>query len=317
MTPFGTMPDGGEVHRLHLENDHLTVGVLTLGATLQSVQLQDSTHNLTLGFDRLETYLEAGHFAGGIVGPIANRIANARGHLNGQTYQFDANDESNTLHSGHASWHIKLWDVVDRGVDFITLGLSTRAGEGGFPADTNIRATYQLKGKSLSLAVVVCTNADTWIAPTHHSYWNLDGAQTIDAHLLKIAADHYLCTDESRLPISAAPTQGTPFDFREPTQIKGHSLDHNFCLSNTRQGLRHVAQLSAPSGPVLDIATTDVGLQVYDGAGLDIDGHGPRSFVALEPQGWPNAMNRADFPPVTLHAGKVFHQITRWTLHAQ
>ncbi|MCF6445810.1 aldose epimerase family protein [Nereida sp. MMG025] len=314
LTHFGTLPDGQEISKITLQSDDMTVGILTFGATLQSVVHACAPRNLTLGFNTIAPYLETGHFAGGIIGPVANRIAGAQASLGGSNHRFEANDTGNTLHSGAASWHLKNWHIADQGPGFVTLSLRSTAGDGGFRAAYHVTATYQLIGPHLTLAIIARADAATWIAPAQHSYWNLSGADTIDEHTLSVAADHYLATDAQGIPTHRAPVKGTSFDLRRASPIAQRRLDHNFCLSDTRRTLTPAATLRSPEGLSLDIATTDVGLQVYDGGFLDVAGHGPRSFIALEAQGWPNAMNRPDFPNTRLEPRQIFHQITRWTI---
>jgi aldose 1-epimerase len=87
----------------------------------------------------------------------------------------------------------------------------------------------------------------------------------------------------------------------------GKGYDHNFCLDNGRE-LRFAARLEAPqSGRILELLTDQPGLQVYSGNYLDgsIQGKRGRPYrqsdgICLEPQIWPDAPNRADFPSARL-----------------
>ena len=307
---FGTMPDGTEVHKITLANDALSASFLTFGATLQSVYLNDDAQNLTLGFDDLGSYLAPGNMVGCVIGPVANRIGGARAMFDGKELKFDPSSGGNTLHSGPDGWHNRVWDIVDSTERCVTFMLKDPDGLGGFPGNKTVTATYAIAGNRIELAIVVTSDARTPVAATHHGYWNLTGAQTIDDHTLEVRADQYL-TSENSLPTGIAEVAGTEFDFRTPRLIGDTSVDNNFCLSEQTSPLREVAVLRG-GDKALHLWSTDVGLQVYDGISLNVDGPMPRAALALEPQRWPDALNNSDYPSITLEANGVTTQVMRW-----
>jgi aldose 1-epimerase len=160
-----------------------------------------------------------------------------------------------------------------------------------------------------------------------HAYWNLDGTPTLAGHALQVAADRYLPTDATALVTGeTAPVAGTSFDFRIARPIGPGTeprLDHNFCLAETRQPLTEALTLTGASGLALTVSTTEPGVQVFDAAPIDGGGahdHAGRPIgafagLAIEPQGWPDAPNRPDFPPVVLRADHSYEQITRFRFH--
>jgi aldose 1-epimerase len=97
-------------------------------------------------------------------------------------------------------------------------------------------------------------------------------------------------------------------------------VDHNFCLSRERGPLRPVARLASPaSGVAMELRTTEPGLQVYDGAKINVDlpglsGQtlGAHAGIALEPQVWPDANHHDDFPQAVLRPGEVYQQHTQY-----
>jgi aldose 1-epimerase len=235
-----------------------------------------------------------------------------------------ANNGPHALHGGPDGFDRKLWDIADieNGTEpGVTLAYTSPHGEEGYPGRLNVRLTYRLTGPSeLSLAFTARTDRPTIVNLTNHSFFNLEGAAAdsdILDHLLTIAADHFLVTDQTAipLPVPPQPVAGTPFDFRKPTPIgarirhddqqlrHGKGYDHNFCLDNAGT-LRLAARLEAPrSGRVLELLTNQPGLQVYSGNYLDGSIAGKRgrlyrqsAAICLEPQIWPNAPNRAHFP---------------------
>ncbi|MCB2115241.1 MAG: galactose mutarotase [Rhodobacteraceae bacterium] len=303
----------------------LTARLLPLGATLRDLRLDGHAPPLVIGADDPRDYQGALIYAGAVVGPVANRIAGARAALDGRVHRFEANEGGvTTLHSGHAGLHARHWAVTARGGDVVTFAITLPDGEGGFPGHREVRATYRLlPHRALQVELTATSDAPTWINLAQHSYWNLDGGATIAAHRLRIAADRYLPVDAAGIPLAPEAVAGTRYDFRRAIALgDAPPLDHNFCLSGAPRDLTEVAELIAPSGLCLHVATTEPGLQVYDGrhfavpagAGLGGRGYGAHAGLAIEAQGWPDAPNRPDFPPVTLRPGETYRQITRFRL---
>lgn len=180
---------------------------------------------------------------------------------------------------------------------------------------------------TLELRIAATTDAATWVNFASHGYWNLDGSADLTGHTLQIAADRYLPTDATALVTGEiAPVAGTPFDFRTARPVGPGTeprLDHNFCLADHRREPTEVLTLTGASGQAMTVSTTEPGVQVFDAA--PIDGGGARDFagrpigafsgLAIEPQGWPDAPNRPDFPSVVLRSGFAVEQVTRFRFH--
>lgn len=325
MIEAGRMADGRLVHALLLAGGGLTLRLLTLGAAVQDLRLAGTDWPLVLGAADPSDYAGTLLYAGAIVGPVANRIAGAQAVVAGRTCRFEANEGHTLLHSGRRGLHARIWTVEEAGTDHATLRAELAAGEGGFPGNRTMRARFRLSAPAtLTLDLTATSDAATLMNLAHHGYWNLDGSADIRGHRLSIAADRYLAVDAAMIPTGPPHSvAGTPFDFRASVPLSAAPpLDHNFCLSSTRRDLTEVAALTGASGVRLRIATTEPGLQVYDGrhfavaAGRGRDGraYGPRAGIAFEPQVWPDAPNRPDFPPATLAPGDSYHQTTRFRL---
>ena len=331
MTPFGTLSDGRPVHRFDLRGGGpLTASVLDWGACLMDVRLDGVAHALTLGTGELEAYQGPLASAGGLIGPVVNRISGAAAELDGETHRFEARDEGGgpprTLHSGSAGTHRKLWRVQDHGPAHVALVHDMPAGEGGFPGDRRATARYEVEGNALTLIVETVTDAPTWINFANHSYWNLDGSASVEGHILAVPADRFLPASEEGLVTGAVqPVEGTPLDFRggRPLKAGPPHLDHNLCLGDRRGPLALAATLTGLSGLLMEVETTEPGLQVYDGWKLSDVGFtdhqgrplAPRRAVALEAQMWPDAPNRPGFPSIRVDPGETCRQVTRWTFH--
>lgn len=321
--PFGTMPDGTPVQRVAIAGGGLTARVLTWGAVLQDLRIDGHAPSLVLGLNTLDHYIAHTRYFGATAGRCANRIRDGRFNLDGADYQLDRNFlGKHHLHGGSAGIGKRVWDIESLGTDSVTLSIALADGEMGYPGAMQIRQTFSLPGDgTFDITMEAETDAPTLCNLAHHSYFNLDGTDTILGHDLMIAAQHYLPVDDELIPTGEiAPVAGTPLDFRRPTLLAtpcaAQVVDLNFCLSDARRDATRAATLRAPtSGITMDVITTEPGLQVYDGAGLDVPvpgldgrGIGAHAGIALEPQVWPDAINHAEFPQAVLRPGETYRQ---------
>ncbi len=311
MMIFGTTQDGRTVHAVTIAAGDLTVTLLSFGAILQDVRLAGVAHGLTLGSDRLADYEGPLHYHGALVGPVVNRLTGAQAPIGGVMHRFVPNqDGRHLLHSGDAGTHAKVWDVLEQAPDAVTFGIVLPAGEGGHPGNRTVRARFAVTAPAtLKMEVTGSTDAPSLMNFANHGYWNLDGTARWDGHRLRIAADHYLPVTDDVVPTGEiAAVTGTGFDLREGREITAGNpvMDHNFCLSDGRVALRDVLWLRGRSGVAMTIATTEPGVQVYDGRAAGYDG------LAVEPQVWPDAPNHPGFPSIDLLPGDELRQVTQW-----
>ncbi|WP_417723784.1 aldose epimerase family protein [Salipiger sp.] len=321
---FGTAPDGSAVLRARIEGGGMSAAIMTWGASLQDLRMRGVGHPLVLGAPDLAPYLTVMRHFGAIAGPVANRIAGGRAPLDGQILQFDRNErDRTTLHGGAQGTSRSNWTLDEAGSDRCRLSIRLPDAWCGFPGPMEIAATYRLDPEgALVLELEASTAAPTFCNLAHHSYWCLDGSGSIDSHRLTIPAESYLPVDADLIPQGGpVPVAGTRFDFRAPRAVTAPGeagVDHNFCLRDAT-GLRTACVLTGV-GLCLTVTTTEPGLQVYDGSGMNtgsvagLGGHpyGPRAGIALEPQRWPDAPNRPDFPSVRLDPGQVYRQVSRF-----
>lgn len=325
--PFGVLPGGEPVHRFTLRNVHgLSVQVLDYGGIVTRIMAPDrhgTLGDIVLGHDALEGYLPNPSYLGALIGRYANRLAQARFTLDGESHVLAANEGPHALHGGREGFDQRLWQAHAGEGAQLRLRLVSPDGDQGFPGALQVDVTYTLtEANELVIAYVAHSSAPTPVNLTNHTYWNLSGnpRHTIDAHWLLVHADCYTPVDAALIPTGEMHTVfGTPFDFRTRRPIGSHPYDHNLVLSHgPTQVPRVVAELMEPeSGRMLTVRTTEPGLQFYSGNFLNgsIRGKGAvpyahRTGLCLETQHFPNAPNAPAFPNTVLRPGQAFHSTT-------
>jgi aldose 1-epimerase len=339
---FGHLPDGTAVERVRLRTaEGFEAHVITYGAALQTLLVPDrggEVADVVLGFDDLAGYTVPRRYYGMTIGRYANRIAGAGFELDGVRVTLATNEAPNALHGGVEGFSRKVWTIVgteDGPAPAVTLAMHSPDGDEGYPGALDVRVTYRISAPGeLTLDYSASSSRLTVVSLTNHSFFNLDGAASgrdILSHRLSIAADAFLAIDESRIPLPGSPRDvtDTPFDCRDAHDIGarihdadeqlqlGRGYDHNFCLPPA-EGLRFAARVEAPdSGRVMELHTNQPGLQFYSGNYLDgsVTGkygrlHRQFDALCLEPQNWPDAPNRPDFPSAQLEPGKTYRNRT-------
>ena len=314
---FGTTPDGDAVELIRLTGGGTVAQVLTWGATLQDLRVAGVGHSLVLGSEEFAAYLGPLRYAGAVVGPVANRIAGGTAVLDGQRYEFERNENGvTTLHGGHIGTDARLWSVQEVSESACTLTLHLPDGEGGFPGNRDLTATYALDDDgALMITLTATTDAPTWINLASHGYWTVAGRDGLGDQMLQIGATRYLPVDDRLIPDAPAPVAGTRYDFRKARPVVREGdvlLDHNFCLDGAP------AVTLTGNGVRLTVTTDAPGLQVYEAVHLDApNGHdgrhyGPHAGLAIEPNHWPDSPNNSDFPSIRLDPGETWRQVSRF-----
>jgi aldose 1-epimerase len=337
---FGKMPDGQEIHLYTLTNARgMQVGITNYGARIVSIVVPDrhgKMADVVLGFDNLEGYLGKDPFFGATVGRYANRIAKGRFTLDGVEYQLPINDGPNCLHGGPQGFDKKVWTARelsqnDPAVEFTYF---SKNGEEGFPGDLHVRVVDTLEeDNALRIDYTATTDKDTVLNLTNHSYFNLagQGSGSILNQEVMINADRFTPINSTMIPTGAlSSVEGTPFDFRHLTRIGArinddneqlkfaHGYDDNFVLNRKGAGRALAARAVDPeSGRVLEVWTTEPGVQFYTGNFLDgsVRGkggqaYGYRSAYTFETQHFPDSPNHQNFPSTELKPGQTYHQTT-------
>ena len=335
---LGRLPDGRAVESFTLCSSGVRAEIMSFGATLGTLHTPDRhgrLENIVLGFDALEPYLAGTPYFGATVGRYANRIAGARFELDGQSYALTANNGRNHLHGGATGFDKVLWSA-DALTDSVKFAHVSPDGDEGYPGMLWVEVIYRLSDDSvLSIEYRATSDKPTPVNLTHHSYFNLSGQalRPITDHELMIDADRFTPTDAEQIPPGEIrDVGGTPFAFRTPHAISaridaddeqlrfGEGYDHNFVLNKPEpRALTRAAVLSdATSGRVLELWTTEPGLQFYSGNQLDgslTGAHGSferRTGLCLEPQHFPNSPNERRFPSTILRPGEEYYSRTEF-----
>jgi aldose 1-epimerase len=324
--PFGVLSDGRTAGLVRLAwPGGLEVELVEYGGIVRSLKAP-GRHGLietVLGFPTLAGYAADRGHQGRAVGRCANRIAGARFSIDGQGFFVTANEGANCLHGGALGFSGRLWRFVDVAEDgrSAALAYDSPDGEEGFPGRVQARVDFTLTAAdTLSIVWTAQTDRPTPVNLTHHLYFNLSGDPSRPAldHSLAVAAGHITPVRPDLIPTGEVrAVDGTPFDLRSPKRLSdvlahddaqlriGGGVDHNWVLDG---GEGPAATLRSPvSGLSLDLTTDQPGLQVYSGQGLGAP-FAPHGGIALEPQGFPDAVNQPRFPDVVLRPGQAYRR---------
>jgi aldose 1-epimerase len=338
---FGKTEDGQQMDLYTLANKNgMKVTITNFGASVVSIIVPDKDGKIAdvvLGYDDVSGYESGKASIGATVGRYANRIAGGKFALDGKTYTLPLNDGPNTLHGGIKGFNKHVWtakDVSGAAGQALQLTYLSKDGEEGFPGNLSAKVVFTLGSTNeLKIDYSATTDKDTVINLTNHSYFNLSGQGEGDilGHELTIHASRFTPVDATLIPTGELRSvKGTPFDFTKATpigaridqddeQLKlGKGYDHNWVVDGTAGTLRLAAQAYDPkSGRVLEVLTTEPGIQFYTGNFLDGTIHGKdgkvynrRYAFCLETQHFPDSPNHPKFPTTELKPGQKFHSIT-------
>ncbi|MFL6213367.1 MAG: aldose epimerase family protein [Blastocatellia bacterium] len=345
---FGKLPDGTPVDLYTLTNANgVEMKVITYGGIVTSLKTPDRNGQLgdiVLGFDNLQGYLDKSPYFGALIGRYGNRIGNAQFTLNGKTYRLPKNDGDNTLHGGIKGFDKVVWKARPLPIkDGAALELiyASKDGEEGFPGTLTVRVVYTLNNRNeWRIDYTATTDKPTVVNLTQHSYFNLAAGAAPNnlAHEVYLNADRFTPVAKGLIPTGELQAvKGTPMDFTRPMAISAHiddnydqlqlagGYDHNWALNKAGSGMTLAARVVEPtSGRVLEVSTTEPGIQFYAGNFLDgtITGKGGKVYVkrygfCLETQHFPDSPNKPNFPTTTLKPGETYKTTTVYKFSAK
>lgn len=317
-----------------LANDAVRLELLPVGATIRrfEVAVDGGWRNILLGHPQLGDYTHNPGYLGATVGRFANRLAKSQFSLDGVEYQLIANEGENQLHGGPDGFGTRVWDVAERGDDFVEFSLISVDGDQGYPGTATISARYELIPGGAQITYRATTDAPTVINLTTHPYFNLDGegGHDTNGHRLFVHASAYTPNYDDGIPTGEIrDVTGSAADFRsgplfgaarEQAEAEGITrsggFDHNFVVDG--EGMREHCRLVGSDGLTLTICSDQVAIQVYGGEhfagepGTSGQPYPRRAGVALETQNFPDAPNHPNFPSAVVRPGEEYLAVTQW-----
>lgn len=338
---YGVLDDGTIIKQYIFENDNqMKVKIINYGAIVVSIEVPDKygkINDVVLGYDSIEGYVQDPSYFGAIVGRIGNRIAKGKFSLDGQDYTLAINNNENHLHGGIKGFNKRVWSpeiIKLNDAPALKLTYVSSDGEEGYPGNLTLEVTYSISSENeLIIHYLGKTDKATILNPTNHSYFNLGGEGSGDIldHILKINADYFTPVDEGLIPLGDHKSVlGTPMDFLSPKKIGdrinnnddqlkvGLGYDHNWVFNDWDGTLKLGVSLFDPqSGRLMEVLTTEPGVQFYSGNFLDGTNIGKnqkayqyRSALCLETDHFPDSQNNPNFPSVVLRPGEEYKQKT-------
>lgn len=332
---FGRLKSGAEVLLFTMSNSrNTTVKITNYGGIITAIATPDQKGNpadIILGFSALDGYLAGHPYFGALIGRYGNRIAKGRFVLNGKEYRLAINDGHNHLHGGLVGFDKVVWDAAELGNDSevgVRLTYLSKDGEEGYPGNLRTTVTYLLNDQNeLKISYEAATDQPTVVNLTNHAYFNLagEGSGDILDHEIMIDAHRYTAVSDDLIPTGELkPVLGSALDFTvakrigaDINKVKG-GYDHNYVLNKTGKELSLAAKVFEPrSGRILEVFTTEPGVQFYTGNFLDgtLTGkagnpYGKHGGFCLETQHFPDSPNQPDFPSTQLNPGDIYQQLT-------
>lgn len=316
----------------------LVAQITNFGCKIVSLYVPDRSGNLAdivLGYENIDDYIKGNPYFGALCGRYANRIAKGKFTIEGKTYQLPINNGPNSLHGGPDGFNNQVFDcngvVKAKDREAVEMFYVSKDGEMGYPGTLNVKVTFTLTDNNeLILDFEAKTDKTTHVNICSHSYFNLAGEGNGDilGHELSINSDMFTPVSDDLIPTGELRrVAGTPMDFIKSKAIGrniddeydqlgfGKGYDHNWVLKKQKAGELSQAAIcyEAKSGRVMEVYTTQPGVQLYTGNWLDGSDKGKggkaysmRSGLCLETQNFPDSPNKPDFPSTLLKPGETY-----------
>jgi len=331
--PFGQTPDGQTVDLVTMTNPNgIEARIITFGGIIVSLKVPDrngKSDDVVLGFDKLDGYIKGHPYFGAIIGRYGNRIGAAKFTLDGVEYKLATNDGPNHLHGGVKGFDKVVWKIEQSKVEgnkaILKLSYLSKDGEEGYPGNLKCIVTYTLTADNeLKMRYEATTDKPTVLNLTNHSYWNIagQGAGDVLGHELMLNADRYTPVDDGLITTGELKSvKDSPMDFTTAMTIGSRikqvdigGYDHNFVLNGKTGKMKLCARVYEPtSGRIMEIRTTEPGVQFYTGNFLDgtLTGKDGKIYqkhyaFCLETQHFPDSPNKPNFPSVVLRPGQKY-----------
>ncbi|ASM56324.1 aldose 1-epimerase (plasmid) [Pseudoalteromonas nigrifaciens] len=301
------------------DGENLIAEIIPFGAIVKSIKFKKQ--EVTLSVDDLQYYVENPFYLGATIGRYANRIEGGCFNLSGTQYKLAKNNGPNSLHGGIKGFNKVLWEVSKQSANEVELYYCSADGEEGFPGQLQVWQTITANNGQLVLSFKAVSNKETLVNFTNHCYFNLEGSDTIENHLLQVNATHFLPIDENNIPISEPiPVAKSCFDFTQ-SKLVGSALEQSHPQLDIASGIDHcyvyeddnslklMASLTSTLTNInLTLFSTQPGMQLYTANFVDLP-FKARQALCLEAQNWPDAPNKKGFPKANLLPGETYEQV--------
>jgi aldose 1-epimerase len=335
---FRKVVDGKPVDLYTIQNKNgMIVRITNYGAKVQQIIVPDRKGvfaDVAQGYETIDQVIGGQGSMGAFVGRYANRIGAAKFTLDGKEYLLAANNGKNSLHGGEKGSRFQVFNARQLSPASVEMSYVFKDGEENYPGTLPLRVVFSVTGKNEFVTewAAVAHDKATVANFTGHTFLNLsgNGGSEILDHVIRVNADRFLPVDGTLIPTGEQRTvAGSVMDFRKPKafgkdilsadeQIKlGNGYDHHYVLNPPphKGSLGFAASAYDPkSGRVLEVWTTEPGMQLYSGNFLE--GKTPRdlgkgktlyvfrSAFCMEPSHFPDSPNKPQFPTTVLQPGQ-------------
>ena len=337
---FGKLSDGTNIDLIIIENSSSIIKFTNYGAAIVSLQIPDKEGNseeITMGFDNISDYEKIRGFYGAVVGRYGNRISKGKFILNGKKYNLPVNEGENHLHGGIRGFDRVVWKteaIANGDIPSVTFSYLSEDGEEGYPGNLQVKVIYSFSHKQeLKIRYIISTDRPTVKNITNHTYFNLSGniKKDILSHSVMLNSDYFLPISRGLIPTGEIRSvESTPMDFRLPHLIKerinldydqlkyGKGYDHNWIIKGKENELKSAAVVEeSKSGRIMEVFTTEPGIQFYTGNFLDGSHSGNngkvykyRHAIVMETQHFPDSPNHKNFPTTVLNPREIYESTT-------
>ncbi len=303
------------LQKLSISDGHgLSVDLLNYGARICAINFHG--HQLALGLDRLEDYLDEPFYLGATIGPITNRIANGQLTVNGELLQMPCNEGKHTLHSGGAGFDKHFWQLESHSPNQICFSLDYDMTIVGLKGRLTTKAIYRVTDGCLTIKYRSSCDHTCFINLTNHVYLNLSSLDNISDHRFQLHADSFVVVDAENIPTGELKTLNKPFEYQLKQSLYPEFIglcDHHFNTPEPELGslCEMVNVVSSDSGISLSVSSNSPGFQFYTGKFLSAP-FAPSGGFCVETQLAPDAINQASFYSPLLNPNQQVEQITQY-----
>ncbi len=304
--------------------------VNSFGATITSLKVPNKNNTLTNVVLNLKqeqdywsnTYLNERIYLGSTVGRYAGRISKKSFTIDDCVYTLNHDDNNVHLHGGNNGFDRKIWKIKEvekqnKHISKVTFSYESTHLEEGFPGNLSVNATFILTDNNeVEIIYTGTSNKKTHVNITNHSYYNLNGKDSILNHHLYLNCNEYLEIDELLIPTGKIlPVNNTSYDFRNSKIIGNNQfsgLDDTFILNSKNSG---IVLSSTKTGIQMKISTNQPGVVIYTPLNFNHlnlnSSYSNYPAICFETQKYPDTPNNPHFPSTLIYPSEEYENKTK------